>query len=91
VTLRFTGNVGFDGSGDLDMPLQLGGSAGKAIEPYLKDRTIPLAVTMRPNQPTRVVPKLDPTKLVPLGGGDLGKGLEKGKDLLDDLFKKKPK
>ncbi len=92
VTLRFSGNVGFDGSGDLDLPLQLGGSAGKAIEPYLKDRTIPLAVTMRPNQPTRVMPKLDASKLIPLPGGDLGKELEKGKDLLDDLFgKKKPK
>lgn len=91
VTLRFSGNVGFDGSGDLDVPLQLGGSAGKAVEPYLKDRTIPLAVSMRPNQPTRVVPKLDPTKLVGLDG-NLEKGLEKGKDLLDDLFKKaKPK
>lgn len=76
--LRFTGRVGLDGRADLDVPLRLGGSAGKAVEPYLKDRTIPLTVTMRPNQPTKVTPRLDPSKL----------SLEKGKDLLEDLLKR---
>lgn len=82
VQLRFSGVVGYDGVGTLDVPLVLGGDAGKAIEPYVKDRTIPLKVHLRADGSTDVVPSLP--KL-----GDPGHLLEKGKDVLDDLFKKK--
>jgi hypothetical protein len=83
VSLRFTGTVGFDGSSDLDIPLVLGGDAGRAIEKFVKDRTIPLHVRTRPNQKTSVVPVL---KMDNLGGL-----VDEGKGLIDDLFGKKKK
>jgi hypothetical protein len=43
-SLVFSGVVGFDGKTDLRVPLRLGGDVGRAIEPYVKDRTIPLRV-----------------------------------------------
>lgn len=91
VELRFSGSVGFDGSTQLTIPLRLSGDAGRAIEPYLPNRTIPLKVSGKAGA-LRVAPDLSPESLVK--GGLLDKGLEKGKDVLDDLFggkKKKPK
>ena len=87
VELRFTGVVGFDGSTDLKIPLKLAGDAGKAVEPYLADRTIPLHVTGKTGS-LRVVPEISAESLAK------GGLLDKGKDVLDGLLggkKKKPK
>ena len=80
VQLRFSGTVGFDGSMSLSIPLQLSGDAGKMIEPYIPNRTIPLKVSGTSSGSMRVTPDLSPESL--LKGGLL----EKGKDVLDGLF-----
>lgn len=85
--LRFSGIVGFDGSTDLKIPLKLAGDAGKAVEPYLPDRTIPLHVTGKTGS-LHVTPEISAESLAKSGL------LEKGKDALDGLLggkKKKPK
>jgi hypothetical protein len=71
-SLVFSGKVGFDGRTDLRVPLRLGGDAGKAIRPYVKDQTIPLRVRGDVASP-RVEPDL---KLENVGKG-----------LLEDILK----
>lgn len=85
VELRFTGVVGFDGASELSIPLKLGGDAGRAVEPYLADRTIPLRVSTPAGGKARVTPDLSPEKFV------TGGLLDKGKDVLDGLFGGKKK
>ena len=77
--LKFSGSVGFDGSTNLSIPLELGGDAGRAIEPYIANRTIPLKVSGKTGS-LRVTPDLSPEKLVQ------GGLLDKGKDALDGLL-----
>ena len=83
--MRFSGTVGFDGSTSLSMPLKLSGDAGKAIEPYIPNRTIPLKVVGLVQGAMRVTPDLSPESLLQSGL------LDKGKDVLEGLFGGKKK
>ena len=82
--LKFSGSVDFDGGMNLAIPLQLGGDAGKAIEPYIPNRTIPLKVSGKAGS-LHVTPDLSPESFV------TGGLLDKGKDVLEGLFGGKKK
>jgi hypothetical protein len=71
--LKFSGVVGFDGRMDLKVPLRVGGQAGQAMEPYVKDRTIPLRVRSAAGGKPQVTPELKMENL--------------GKGLLDDVLR----
>jgi hypothetical protein len=58
ISVDFDGVVGFDGRMSLRIPVRLEGDVGKAVKPYVADRTVPMKVSGKVSSPS-VEPDLD--------------------------------